>query len=191
MARVLIYKPLSALTTTCGRWARCACSEAILRYQLDCPLQIQPVSRCRLTFSGTAFGWGGSPWCVREGAAQRLDLGGNRQCAAQPLVVDYRALVHLRETVIGSVGQGSAVRPRLDMTGRVLGHLDVAVVCRNLIAVIISNASFTRSGGPRIFRFIFATRIKLTKSACLEWHRQHAEPAVVSGRRRGPRVGAF
>lgn len=38
--------------------------------------------------------------------AQRLHLGRNGQCPAQPLVVDHRALVHLGKAVVGGVGEG-------------------------------------------------------------------------------------
>ncbi|MNY25222.1 hypothetical protein D3C86_1589900 [compost metagenome] len=46
---------------------------------------------------------------------------------AQPLVLDDRTLVDLREPVIRGVGQGHAIGPQFDPAVRILGHLDVAV----------------------------------------------------------------
>lgn len=57
--------------------------------------------------------------------AQRLHLGRNGQCPAQPLVVDNRALVHLGKAVVGGVGEGGASRPLFDMAIGILSHLNV------------------------------------------------------------------
>ena len=85
------------------------------------PLQIEPVDQpLALDVQGYL---GRTRRLARERArrprlmpviAQRLHPRRNRQHVAEPLVLDDRALVDLREPVVSGVGQGCALGPQLD-----------------------------------------------------------------------------
>lgn len=70
----------------------------------------------------------------------RLDHLRHLQCVSQPLVIDHRSLIDLREPAIRYTGQGSAIDPDLDAPIRILGHIQITVnqtaVCHRILQQI-------------------------------------------------------